>query len=135
MRKAMTIGQVAKAAGVGVETIRYYQRRRLLTIPSKSSGSPRQYADGMVRQIAFIRRAQLLGFSLEEIRALLTISDGRNCSAGRAFAEGKIEELGRRVDELNRMRRQLRQCVKGCEANTRGGAPCPFIATLNGEGD
>ena len=132
MSRAMTIGQLAKVAGVNVETIRYYQRRGLITIPHKPAGGRRQYPADVLRQIAFIRRAQFLGFTLEEIRGLLVISDGRSCAQGRASANGKFEELGLRVAELNRMRRELREIVRLCDANKRG-ARCPLIAKLNGE--
>ena len=132
MRKPMTIGRLAKAAGVGVETIRYYQRRGLLDTPSKPLGGRRLYADSMLSSIAFIRRAQQLGFSLEEIRSLLAISDGKSCKAGRDFAQSKFEELGERIRELNRMRGQLRDTVKLCDSNKRG-APCPFIRLLSGD--
>ena len=131
MRKAMTIGQLAKAAGVGVETIRYYQRRGLLATPSRPSGGQRHYAETMLRDLAFIRRAQQLGFSLEQVKELMAIADGSHCSEGLAFARSKLDELQVRVTELNRMRRQLRIILKQCEANSRR-APCPLIRALNG---
>jgi MerR family mercuric resistance operon transcriptional regulator len=130
----MTIGQLAKAAGVGVETIRYYQRRGLITTPAKPIGGQRHYQDPAMRQIAFIRRAQFLGFTLDEIGALMTIADGTRCAEGRAFAQAKLDELGARIAELNRMRRDLRVLVKRCDGNTRG-APCPFILKLDGATD
>jgi len=131
MRRPMTIGRLAKAAGVGVETIRYYQRRGLLDTPNKPLGGRRHYAEEMLSIIAFIRRAQYLGFSLEEIKSLLAISDGMSCSTGRGHAQAKYEELGERIRELTRMRRKLAAVVKRCDTNKRG-APCPFIQALNG---
>lgn len=128
MRKAMTIGQLAKAAGVGVETIRYYQRRGLLATPSRPPGGQRHYVDAALEDLAFIRRAQQLGFSLEQIIALRGMGDGR-CADGRAFALAKLEELKLRVSELNRMCRRLRVIAKQCEGNTRR-APCPLIRAL-----
>ena len=73
MRKGMTIGQLAAAAGVGVETIRYYQRLGILATPAKPFGGQRRYFDATLKQIAFIRRAQHLGFTLEEINGLMAI--------------------------------------------------------------
>ena len=131
MRNAMTIGQLAKVAGVGVETIRYYQRRGLLETPSPPMGGRRHYDDAVVRQIAFIRRAQMLGFTLDEITELISISDGRDCAKGRAHASAKVEELAARVAELQRMTRQLNAMVKKCDARPRG-ERCPFIMFLGG---
>ena len=132
MRKAMTVGQLAEAAGVGVETVRYYQRRGLLTTPAKPLAGRRNYGDDALEQIMFIRRAQQLGFSLQEIAGLLEIADGRGCATGRAMAQGKVDELTERIAELERMRRKLRTAVKACDANPRG-APCPFIASLKAD--
>lgn len=131
MAKPMTIGQLAKSAGVNVETIRYYQRRGLIATPARPLGGRRVYVDLALRQIAFIRRAQMLGFTLEEIRGLLAIADGRRCEEGRAYASAKLEELKARLRELSRMCRELAQLVKRCDAN-RGG-PCPVTVALNGE--
>ena len=124
----MTIGTLAASAGVGVETIRYYQRRGLLSIPSMPLGGRRQYAPAVLHRIAFIRRAQDLGFTLDEIKEMLLIEDGSRCGDGRDFAQRKLEELGLRVAELNRMRRKLGDLVKRCDRNK--GAPCPFIESL-----
>lgn len=129
----MTIGQLAAAAGVGVETVRYYQRLGLLATPDRPFGGQRQYFDATLKQIGFIRRAQYLGFTLEEIHAMMAIGDGGRCAEGRSFAQRKLDELALRVAELNRMRRELRILVKRCNANARG-APCPFIVALNGDG-
>lgn len=127
----MTIGQLARAAGVNVETIRYYQRRGLIATPRKPIGGQRQYAGDALRHLAFIRRAQDLGFTLEEIRALLTMLDGGNCAHGRSRASAKFDELGARVDELQRMRLELARLMKLCDGNKRG-QRCPFIAVLDG---
>src|SRR3954468_16785809 len=80
MQSGMTIGRLAKAAGMNVETIRYYQRRGLLEEPKKPLGGHRRYPPQAVRQLAFIRRAQQLGFSLEEVKALLAFSDGHHAA-------------------------------------------------------
>ena len=127
----MTIGELARAAGVSVETVRYYQRRGIIGTPQLPLGGRRQYQPAALRQLHFIRRAQQLGFTLEEIRGLLAIADGRDCEAGRQYAATKYDELGRRVAELNRMRRELRRYTQECEDNRRG-QPCPLIDALNG---
>lgn len=132
MGRPMTIGRLAEEAGVGVETIRYYQRRGLLETPGRPLGGRRHYSEETLSTIAFIRRAQYLGFSLEEIRALLGISDGQSCGDGRRHALSKIDELDERIRELTRMRRKLKALVKRCDARKRG-APCPFIQQLNGQ--
>ena len=127
-----SIGQLAKSAGVNIETVRYYHRRGLIPLPPKRAGGRRSYPDSALRQIAFIRRAQQLGFTLEEIGALLKISDGKDCNGGRTFAQRKLDELGERVAMLNRMRRDLAELVKQCEAND-GSAPCPVIRAFDRE--
>jgi MerR family mercuric resistance operon transcriptional regulator len=134
MRKPMTIGQLARDAGVGVETVRYYQRRGLIETPTRPFAGRRLYSHEALVTIAFIRRAQALGFSLEEIKGLLAISDAKSCAEGREHAHAKCEELGDRIKELERMRRRLTAWVKRCDANRRG-APCPFIQALNGRGE
>lgn len=131
MRRPMTIGQLAKEAGIGIETIRYYRRRGLLETPHKPPNGRRLYPAQMLSSIAFIRRAQYLGFSLEEIKSLLAISNGESCGEGRKHAQSKYDEIGERMRELARMRRQLHAAIKRCEANKRG-APCPFIQVLIG---
>lgn len=131
-RRGMTIGELARAAGVHVETVRYYQRRGLLAKPAKPPGGRNHYSDTVLEQIGFIRRAQFLGFTLEEIKSMMELGD-RRCAEGRSFAQMKLDELGARVQEINRMRRELRRLVRKCDANT-GGEACPFIRALDGEG-
>ena len=127
-----SIGQLAKAAGVNIETVRYYHRRGLIPLPPKRVGGRRNYPESALRQIAFIRRAQQLGFTLEEIGSLLKISDGRDCSSAKALAERKLEELDARAEMLNRMRRDLSSLVKKCAANN-GSDLCAVIRAIDGE--
>jgi MerR family transcriptional regulator, mercuric resistance operon regulatory protein len=110
----MTIGQVAKAAGVNVETVRYYQRRGLIGEPAKPPGGHRRYTDLVVRQIGFIRGAQQLGFSLEEVKGLIKVTDGADARKVRALAEGKFAILGTRIAQLNTMRRKLKRLIDAC---------------------
>lgn len=132
MRDALTIGRLAKAAGVNVETVRYYQRRGLIEQPRKPPGGHRRYAASVVQQLGFIRRAQQLGFSLEEVRALLELANGGSCRDARSMAEQKFEVLGARMAQLAQMRRELRRHIDSCKKRKRG-EPCPFIEALSGK--
>jgi len=130
VRDRMTIGRLAKAAGVNVETIRYYQRRGLIEEPTRPPGGQRRYADSVIKRLAFIRGAQRLGFSLEEVKSLLTLSHGTRPAETRVLAERKHAELGRRIDQLNHMRRKLKALIaKSLRAKADG--PCPIIAALS----
>src|ERR1044072_4166732 len=128
MPETMTIGRMAKAAGVNVETIRYYQRRGLLVEPRKPPGGHRRYPVAVLRQIAFIRRAQQLGFTLEEIGRLIELSDGRRCRAARVIAEKRHALVASRIAELDRMRVELERLIEACKARTKG--DCPLIEAL-----
>ena len=133
MQEAMTIGRLAKLAGVNVETVRYYQRRGLLREPSKPAGGQRRYPTAVLQQIGFIRRAQQLGFSLEEVKSLMDLADARDSREARAIAERKYESLGARIVQLNGMRRQLKRLMAACERRAKG-EPCPLIAELSKPG-
>lgn len=111
MPLGMTIGRLAQAAGINVETIRYYQRRGLLVEPRRPPGGQRRYSPETVRQLAFIRRAQQLGFSLEEVKGLLALEHGRDAAATRDMAERKLVVLQARMDELARMKRELKRLL------------------------
>jgi MerR family mercuric resistance operon transcriptional regulator len=123
----MTIGRLALAAGINVETIRYYQRRGLIDEPRKPLGGHRRYPAEMVKTLAFIRRAQQLGFSLEEVKTLLALARGSNARATRELAEKKLEVLETRVAHLNKMRRQLARLIEGSRRAREGDA---IIAAL-----
>lgn len=128
----MTIGRLAKAAGVNVETIRYYQRRGLINEPTKPSGGHRRYPPDVLRRIAFVRRAQGLGFSLAEVESLLVYADGRSWKETRQIAEKKLGSLDLHIKQLRKMRDGLKVLVeKSREAKGRG--PCPIISALDGE--
>jgi MerR family transcriptional regulator, mercuric resistance operon regulatory protein len=133
MQEPMTIGRLAKLAGVNVETVRYYQRRGLLREPSKPAGGQRRYSPAVLQQIGFIRRAQQLGFSLEEVKSLMLLSDARDSRDALKLAESKYESLGARIVQLNGMRRQLKRLIAACERRARG-EPCPLIAELSKPG-
>jgi MerR family mercuric resistance operon transcriptional regulator len=130
MQEGTTIGRLAKAVGVHVETIRYYQRIGLIDEPQKPPGGHRRYPESMVKRIGFIRRAQQLGFSLEEVKRLLDLSHGRNSRETRLIAERKYALLETRVDQLNDMRRELKRLIDASKKSD-GRGPCPIIAALS----
>ena len=132
MPKTMSIGQLAEAAGVSVETVRYYQRRGLLDIPAKPLRGQRRYSDLALERLAFIRNAQKLAFSLEEVTRLLAMADDRRCTKVRAIAREKLLRLGERVSEINRIRRQLRLLIKRCDGSVRGAAGPTILSLIAG---
>ncbi len=125
----LTIGQLARAAGVNVETIRYYQRIDLINEPVKPAQGYRRYPTTSVERIRFIKRAQELGFSLNEITDLLSLNDG-DCSEARVIAEHKQEVIQQRIDDLSAMQRELTKLIKACKKNISGQDRCAIIATL-----
>jgi MerR family mercuric resistance operon transcriptional regulator len=102
-------------------------------VPARPPNGQRRYASGVLHQLAFIRRAQLLGFSLDEIGALMRLDESR-CADGRVFVKRKLEDLRERIAELKRMTEQLERLMKQCDKRSRG-EPCPVIRTLNGEAE
>ena len=129
MRSELTIGKLATAAGVNIETIRYYQRRGLLDKPDKPLDGYRRYPAEMATRLRFIKRAQQLGFILEEVKGLLLLEDGQNCRETRLLAERKLALIEERMIDLASMRRTLRQLIAEC-AKGRRPRTCPIIATL-----
>ena len=125
----MTIGALAQAASVGVETIRFYQRRGLLPEPARSYGSVRRYGPQDVGRLRFVRRSQQLGFSLDEVSELLQLEDGTHCDEARALAESKLVAVRRKLEDLERMADALAELVDRCCA-AKGHVKCPLIAGL-----
>jgi MerR family transcriptional regulator, mercuric resistance operon regulatory protein len=128
--KELTIGGLARAASVNVETIRYYQRRGLVAEPHKPLGGHRRYTPEAVQRLRFIKRAQQLGFTLDEIRSLLLLDDGQSCRETRMLAERKLALIESRIDDLGRMRRLLKGLISECMSGKRPRS-CPIIATLS----
>jgi MerR family mercuric resistance operon transcriptional regulator len=126
----MTIGRVAGAAGVNVETIRFYQRIGLVKEPDKPVGGIRRYPEETVHRVGFIKRAQQLGFSLEEIAGLLRLEEPRACATTHDLALDKLADIEARLADLKRIRRTLKNLVAQCE-NIRGRVTCPIISTLS----
>lgn len=125
----MTIGQLASSASVSVETIRYYQRRGLLNEPPKPLGGYRHYPPSATRRLRFIRRAQALGFMLDEVAGLLQLEEARACSDTRAFAERKIDLIEEKIAGLALVRGALADLVKECDTD-HDSAVCPIIDVL-----
>ena len=129
MASELTIGRVAKLAGVNVETIRYYQRRRLLAEPVKPHMGYRRYPADIVKRIRFIKRAQALGFTLEEIAELLRLEEARACAETRALAAHKMRLIDRKLTGLAAMRKALAGLVHQCDGK-QPSKGCPIIEVL-----
>lgn len=128
-QNGLTIGAVAKAAGVNVETIRFYQRRGLLPEPARPYGSIRRYGGADVARVRFVKAAQRLGFSLDEVAGLLQLDDGRQCAPARELAELKLADVRARLKDLRRIESLLAGLVREC-GSRRGRVSCPLIAAL-----
>lgn len=128
----MQIGQLAKLAGVAVDTVRYYERQGLLPPPSRKGSGYRRYEQEDVLRLRFIRRAKTLGFTLEEIAGLLDLSARRNDDMAdfRQAAELRLQALDTRIAELERVRSALRQLVTACPGHGALAA-CPILAALS----
>ena len=127
-RDALTIGALAAAADVGVETVRYYQRRGLLAVPG-AVGSYRRYGSDDVARLRFIRRAQTLGFTLQEIAELLQLQDGTDRASVRRIAQARLEQLTARIADMQKMARTLEHLIHECEHAARS-PRCPIIASI-----
>ena len=125
----LTIARVAKSAGVGVETVRYYERRGLVAQPKRGMGSYRHYQPDHIQRIRFIKRAQDLGFTLQEISSLLKLADGTDRRSIRRIAGTRLEETRRRIADLKRIEGVLAHLLHECEAHAK--APrCPIIEAM-----
>lgn len=123
-----TIGQLAQAASVHRETIRYYQRRALVIEPLKTQGGIRRYPAEVVQRIRFIKAAQELGFTLEEIGELLELDGAKGCSQTRKIAEARLEDIDEKLRSLRALRETLARLVERCRSAR--GRPCPLILDL-----
>lgn len=129
MATKLTIGKLAEAAGVNIETIRYYQRRGLLDKPPKPLGGHRRYVPEWAKRVRFIKRAQALGFTLDEVGALLTLDAACACGETRALAVRKLGLIKQKMADLAAMRQALGRLVQQCDAGD-GHATCPIIDVL-----
>ena len=128
MRTNLTIGKLAASAGVNVETIRYYQRRGLLDEPDKPLGGYRRYPSDMAKRVRFIKRAQSLGFTLDEVAGLLLLDASSSCAETRELAAHKLAMIDGKLAELGAMRNGLADLVARCD--TGGNRSCPIIQVL-----
>ncbi len=125
----LTIGQLARHADVNVETVRYYQRIGLIDKPQKPLQGYRRYPASIIDRIRFIKRAQELGFTLNEITELLSLSD-QNCDQVREIAEHKYEVIQQRLKDLKAMQTELKKLITACRNNADGENRCAIIETL-----
>jgi MerR family mercuric resistance operon transcriptional regulator len=132
MALELTIGKLAESAGVNIETIRYYQRRGLLDEPPKPLGGHRRYAPEQAKRVRFIKRAQALGFTLDEVGALLTLDAACACNETRTLAVRKLGLIEQKMADLAAMRQALGGLVQQCDTGD-GHATCPIIDVLTGE--
>lgn len=123
----MTVGKFAATGKVGVETIRFYQRKGLLQTPKRLDGG-RRYGSEDVRRLLFIKQAQSAGFTLEEIRELLDLDAGDDRERAREAARARLAALDERIAELNRAREALERLIGECASGKKG--PCPILASF-----
>jgi len=126
----LTIGGLAKAAGVGVETIRYYQRRGLVPVPERPYGGIRRYGKTDLERLNFIRSAQGLGFSLDEVAELLRLDDGAHCNEASTLAEHKLRNVRAKIAGLQSIECVLSELIQSCHHH-EGDIHCPLIASLH----
>lgn len=125
--KSLTIGRLAAGGNVGVETIRFYQRKGLLETPTRETGV-RRYGSEDLRRLRFIKQAQTAGFTLEEIRELLELDSGQDRSRARELARSRIEALDAKIAELGRARQALERLAAECGKGRKG--PCPILVSF-----
>ena len=134
METALSIGKLAKQTGVGIETIRFYEREKLIPEPPRTAAGYRQYSEESIQRVSFIRHAKELGFSLKEIRELLSLqaSPRSSCADVRSKAQLKIGEIDRKIAALRAMKKALANLVEQCAGKTPVSA-CPILEALNTE--
>lgn len=123
-----TISQLAKSAGVNVETIRYYERQKLIDQPQKPMHGYRKYPEETLTKVLFIKRAQHLGFTLSEIGALAELSAG-SCHEVQHLAEHKLDIVQAKIKDMKRLEKSLKQLISSCQSNSDA-ACCPIIDSL-----
>lgn len=130
--QTLTIGAIAKQAGVGIDTIRYYERSGLLPKPQRRASGYRDYSAGTVKQLRFIRRAKDLGFTLEEIGELMSLSVQRDdgVKGVKAAAETRLAVVETKIKALQRIRLGLKKLIAACPGDGRLDQ-CPIIAALS----
>lgn len=130
--KSLTIGSLAKSASVNVETIRYYQRRGLLLQPERPFGGIRRYGLADIDRLKFVKAAQRLGFSLNEIMELLQLEDGTHCQDASALAESRLQDVRQKISRLLSIESVLSELVSRCH-NSQENVSCPLISALHND--
>ena len=130
--ESIGIGALAKRAGVGIDTVRYYERAGLLAPRTRLSSGYRRYSELELARLRFIRRAQALGFTLKEVSELLALSAKRDVARVKRSAQAKLVDIERRIDELARVRAGLAKLIAACPGHGRA-ADCPILLALGGE--
>ena len=125
----LTISRLAQEANVNLETIRFYQRKGLMAAPERPQSGIRRYGMVDVARVRFIKSAQRIGFTLDEVAQLLSLDDGTHCGEAREIANHKLGVIRERMADLQRMEAALAEHVKRCTAS-RGKVTCPLIASL-----
>jgi Hg(II)-responsive transcriptional regulator len=126
----MKIGELAKLAKVNIDTIRYYEQRQLLPLPDRTTSGYRDYSKGEIKRLQFIVHAKELGFTLEEIKELLSLYSGQaDCSQVQRIAKNKASEIASRINNLSRIREVLLELAGKCE-QTRDDDSCPILKSL-----
>ena len=125
---SLTIGQLASKVEVNVETIRYYERRGLIERPDKPASGYRKYSDEVLHRLLFIRRAQTLGFKLDEIENLLFLSVG-HCTEIQSIAEHKLDQVTNKIKDLQKLENVLRDLVWQCGESVDN-THCPIVDAL-----
>jgi MerR family transcriptional regulator, mercuric resistance operon regulatory protein len=126
----MTIGRLAGRAGVHIETVRYYQHLGLMPTPARPAGSIRRYGPDAVDRLRFVKRAQELGFSLDEVKLLLELSSGEHCAETRKLAEHKARLVEQKISDLRGIQSALNTLIRACGAGKKGRG-CPIIENLS----
>jgi MerR family copper efflux transcriptional regulator len=129
---SLSIGQLAERAGVAIDTVRYYERNALLAPAGRLASGYRRYGAIELKRLRFIRRAKALGFSLEDSRSLLTLSDERDVAKVKRAAQRKLEDIEQRLQELERIRSGLKSLIEACPGHGRADA-CPILNALTQE--
>ena len=132
MSSNLSIGQLAQLAGVAIDTVRYYERLALLAPAGRLASGYRRYGMTELKRLRFIRRAKALGFSLDDIRALLTLSDERDVAQVKRAAQRKLGDIEQRIVELERIRAGLNTLIAACPGHGRAEA-CPILNALTEE--
>jgi len=127
-----SIGELARQTGVPIDTVRYYERNGLLSPVTRSASGYRRYGPAEFQRLRFIRRAKTLGFSLDDIRQLLALSDQRNVAKVKRAAQTKLDDIEQRIAELERIRSGLMALIAACPGHGRAEA-CPILNALSQE--